>query len=574
MKGRSQHALIAFLVLALPTGLPALPGALSTVNLPLIPWEVRGGGGQSNCTNFSLTAARAAPLPDHHIETMEAAVDRARQAWTAFDYRGALEVLDRASQAYSESPALLAAYGAVYLKAEEPARASQYFDRAIMLDPGCQAAALGQAEARLLERDYSGAENRLNKVLSKYPGRNKTASAAHALLARVRMETGLEIQAEAEAARAIDADEENANALCIMAFIRAAERKPNLVRSLARRAIEVDPYLAGARRLLSQYLNGSVGYQQQVEGVALELFEKGRSLQETGSLHDAALEFECAARARPGYYRALIALAALKLREGDYSQAIAAARTAIEADPEGAIANMELAYAQLGMAERARIEIGATDYSVRFFGQGVLPVTSSLLSVVFPDYHKLDGRGKFVLERSVAPLACFLTGLASSNARHYLLRLDQSISECPGFKEMKDRTTFDGRYYASIRGVGGRIALSGVEYLDEAARGGFNAIAHEFAHQVHETAMGPADLSAIHRLYEASKREHRALDYYAATNEFEYFASGYEAFVSTFKRPGAGFTACHTRDELKAVDPGLYGFITKMADKSVQLLMD
>jgi len=144
------------------------------------------------------------------------------------------------------------------------------------------------------------------------------------------------------------------------------------------------------------------------------------------------------------------------------------------------------------------------------------------------------------------------------------------VSECAGFKELRDRTTFDGRYYASIRGVGGRIALSGIEYLDEASRGGFNAIAHEFAHQVHETAMSVEDQNAIRRLYATAVREGRALDYYAAANEFEYFATGYEAFVSGFKRPGATLTARHTRDELRARDPGLFSLLAKMADKSAQ----
>ena len=86
--------------------------------------------------------------------------------------------------------------------------------------------------------------------------------------------------------------------------------------------------------------------------------------------------------------------------------------------------------------------------------------------------------------------------------------------------------------------------------------------------------MGPEELSAIHSLYEAARRQGRALDYYAAANEFEYFAAGYEAFVSTFKRPAAGFTARHTRDELKTRDPGLYNLLTKMAEKSAQVGTD
>src|SRR5262249_22670413 len=245
---------------------------------------------------------------------------------------------------------------------------------------------------------------------------------------------------------------------------------------------------------------------------ALNHFEKGKLLEERGDTRQARDELETAVIVEPRYYRALIALAGIKLSAREYKQAMSTATRALEVDPEGAIANMQLAYAQIGLSEEARTEIGATDYSACFYGQGAPRSGRGLLRLVFPDYDKLGDQGRFVLGRSVAGLACFLPKLASVSARHYLLRLDQRITDCPGLKEIRDRTTVDGRYYASIRGVGGRIALSGVEYLDEASRGGFNAIAHEFAHQVQETAMGPEELSAIHSLYEAARRQGRALD--------------------------------------------------------------
>ena len=124
--------------------------------------------------------------------------------------------------------------------------------------------------------------------------------------------------------------------------------------------------------------------------------------------------------------------------------------------------------------------------------------------------------------------------------------------------------TFDGRFYASIRGAGGKTTVSGIEYLETAANGGFNTIAHEFAHQVHTTAMTTGEQRAIRTLYERAVDEGRTLDYYAAANEFEYFAQGYEAFVSAYKRPGAGITARHTRSELAARDPHLYSFFLNL----------
>src|SRR5262249_3229178 len=231
---------------------------------------------------------------------------------------------DRASRSAQNSPVLLAAYASVYLKAEEPGRARQYLDKAVELDPDCPDALLGQAEARVLERDYAAAQDWLNRLLAKHLGRDRTASSAHMLLARVRMETGNRASAEAEAASAIDANPQNANALYIMAVLKAAERNPTLVRSFARRALEIDPFLAAARRLLAQYLNGSAGYQQKVNVAAFNHFEKGKLLEEKGDTRQAFLEFETAASAEPRYYRALIGVAGIKLSARDYKQAISA----------------------------------------------------------------------------------------------------------------------------------------------------------------------------------------------------------------------------------------------------------
>jgi hypothetical protein len=138
------------------------------------------------------------------------------------------------------------------------------------------------------------------------------------------------------------------------------------------------------------------------------------------------------------------------------------------------------------------------------------------------------------------------------------------VSDLGEFNDVSDEKTFDGRYYASIRGVGGRITVSGLEYIEIAARGGFHTIAHEFAHQVHIAALGKEDAQTVRRLYERAKREGRLLDYYAAANEYEYFAQGYEAFISKRKRPSAGVTARHTNQELMALDPELHKFFARL----------
>jgi hypothetical protein len=59
------------------------------------------------------------------------------------------------------------------------------------------------------------------------------------------------------------------------------------------------------------------------------------------------------------------------------------------------------------------------------------------------------------------------------------------------------------------------------------------------------------------------------LDYYAETDEYEYFAQGYEAFIADVKRPAAGATSRHTRRELQMRDPELYRFLESLAKKSL-----
>src|SRR5262249_37728573 len=337
MKTSPQIALITCLAIVIPATpttamLRVSTKAISASNSApeVLPILLSSASAGQYCFNPGRTAAGARAYSDIPTNTVESSVELARQAWTRFDYKRALDLLDRASRNAHDSPVLLAAYASVYLKAEEPVRARQYLDRAVKLDPDCPAALLGQAEARFLERDYAVAEGWLNPLLSRHPGQDTTTSSAHALLARIRLETGNRGLAEAEAVRAIEANRRNANALVIMAFVKSAERKPALVRSLARRALEIDPFLAGARRLLAQYLTVSAGYLQKVDTAALTHFEKGKLLEAKGHNLDALVEFEAATVAEPRYYRALIALAGIKLSGHDYKQAMSAASRALE----------------------------------------------------------------------------------------------------------------------------------------------------------------------------------------------------------------------------------------------------
>lgn len=182
---------------------------------------------------------------------------------------------------------------------------------------------------------------------------------------------------------------------------------------------------------------------------------------------------------------------------------------------------------------------------------------------------ELKGRRKLAADRALALFGRHLPRILAIGGRHDLLGAVERTTDHWSRRSLRGTRTFDGRVWDDVRGIGGLRAATGLEALDEAERFGFDTLVHEIAHQVHYYALGQRDRIQIRRLYEAAEREGRFLDYYAATNEAEYFAQGVEAFASLAKRPGCESTHCHTRFELFRRDPALHEFIRKVVDVDV-----
>jgi tetratricopeptide (TPR) repeat protein len=495
--------------------------------------------------------------------SLEATLSDSRAARARFDFVESLRLLNQAAKFHQPSAELFNEYGNLYLDVEAIDQADAYFNKALKIQPANDVALAGRAGCDLLRRDYTGAENRLRAALVASP----QSLALRTALARVLFDSNQTEAALADATRVLASDQENKEALYILAFVKATAGEAKEARQLVRRALAIDPCNPNLRRLLSQYVNGRAGYTQKVSRAANQQYEAGRTLKRNGDLAVAAQAFEEALAVEPGYYRALISLGNICLQRGQYERAIDLAQRAIAVDADGASAHLEMCYAYLGLRERGRIAIGAKDFAAEFFKQPV-PPKFALTAEIFPNYKTLDSKQQLVIDVAVAPLAGFLQTLADKKARHYLLAFDERAGDIPGVEDVERERTSDGRYFASLRGVGGRVTVSGLEYLDMAAHAGYHTIAHEFAHQVQMIALDRSDLNALHRLYVAAVRDNRALDYYAASDELEYFAQGYEAYVSLVKRPATGMTARHTRDELKARDPELYRFIEGLGRRS------
>jgi tetratricopeptide (TPR) repeat protein len=514
--------------------------------------------------HWNLEAADAAfrEAADLEPANLEAVLGLARVARARLEYARAISLLDQAASEHPNFQDVLIEYGSVYLAAEEPARARRYFEDALRISASDASGIVGLAGVDLLQRNYDKSDLILRDLLAREP--NNTA--ALAMLARVLLENNRNAEAAEEARRAMALDPYNTEALHALACVKSSERNADEARSLVWRVVSLDTFNLGARRLLSQYLDGQAGYEQRVSEQARVHYQRGRSLKRQGEFAKAILELEAALAIEPRYYRALIGLGDLWLRQGSYERAAAVAKLAIAVDPEGSSAHLELSCAYRGINERARGEIGGVNFADLFYSHLAPPVYAKTREI-FPDYPSLTRRQQEVIDYAVAPLSLFLPKLARHKARHYLLPVDERPGDLLSFADVADEKTFDGRYYASIRGVGGRIAVSGIECLDQAARGGFNTIAHEFAHQVHIAALSKSEVKTIRKLYDQARREGRTLDYYAAANEYEYFAQGYEAFIASRKRPSAGVTARHTNHELLSRDPDLYWFLTKLSTR-------
>jgi tetratricopeptide (TPR) repeat protein len=496
----------------------------------------------------------------------EALISLAEIERTKLNYSKSLQYLNRAKELpveFSLNPAqLFTAYGSLYLTLEEADKAADYFSKALKLKENYYGAVLGQAGVALLKRNYNEAEELLRGLLEREP--NKVES--RVLLARVYLEQNRNQLAAQEAQKVLDQDKYNVEAMTALCAVRVAEKKPEAVRKLAKSVLELNPYSSSVRRLLSQYLNSKRIFLVRLSAEGQVIITKADNLKEAGKYQEASSLYKKVALLESRSLRALLGLGACEILLGNYNSAIESAEKALVLDPESALAHLQLSLAHNGLHERARLQAGATDWRKNY--QPKISKIPEAIADVFVNYENLSTNEQQVIEHAVWPLAHYLTDLKRKNAKHYLLAVDKKLSDVMGYESLDNRMTFDGRYYASVRGVGGLVTVSGVEYLEVAMRGGFNTIAHEFAHQIHTSVLSTEINDRIRKLYQKAIKEGYVLDYYAASNEWEYFAQGYEAYISEFKRPGAGVTARHTRKELAELDPDLYNLIEELAGLS------
>ena len=261
-----------------------------------------------------------------------------------------------------------------------------------------------------------------------------------------------------------------------------------------------------------------------------------------------------------------LTLAVRHAQQGDFTGAAALLRTVLQEQPDHAVAHRLLGEVMLQQKARDCMAMNEPCFQ-RLRRLQPAPDLRLLPAADFLDgYQTLSPTRRAVADRALALFSSRLPTLVQSGAHHDLLRELERTTDALGRSSLRGKRTFDGRVWDDVRGIGGLRAATGIEALDEAECFGFDTLAHEVAHQVHYYALDAGARSRITRLYRQARDGGRFLDYYAASNEAEYFGQGVEAFAALCKRPGCETTHGHTRFELFRRDPALHDFIAGLVD--------
>jgi tetratricopeptide (TPR) repeat protein len=169
---------------------------------------------------------------------------------------------------------------------------------------------------------------------------------------------------------------------------------------------------------------------------------------------------------------------------------------------------------------------------------------------------------------SVFPLEQFLEALKESGATFEILPLFEKLTDNPSREYLKGTRIPDTRLWDDVGGNGGINATTGIGSLWDALNFKYNELAHEFAHQIHLFTLTENEGALLDTLYESAISTNSCLDDYAKTSVLEYFAVGYEAFVSQHKRADQNEYYGHTRKGLRLKDEELYRFIKQLTEKS------
>ena len=377
---------------------------------------------------------------------------------------------------------------------------------------------------------------------------------AHLMLGRSGFAT-----AYAEAAIHAEPSNQEAMALCVRALIRAREFDEAVQRAstFLLRTKEPEAELLAAR--------ASALFRVQRTDEAADAYRRVVGLDP----HHAEAHLRLGSGLLPPCQVAVDAglrLAVAAAVAGEHARAIRLLRAELAQNPAHPVAHRLLG--EVLYAQRMAASMASQDPAFLAFAQ-VLPkpdVRGLPIAEFVRGYAQLPPERRVVVDRAVALFGQRLAKLVAMGGSHDLLGELDRTTDAEARGSLRGKRTFDGRVWDDVRGIGGLQAATGIEALDEAGQFGFDTLAHEIAHQVHQFTFLPVQRVRITQLYKRAVRDGRCIDYYAASNEMEYFGQGVEAFACLVKRPGGETTHGHTRFELYRTDPDLYEFVASIVD--------
>ena len=195
-----------------------------------------------------------------------------------------------------------------------------------------------------------------------------------------------------------------------------------------------------------------------------------------------------------------------------------------------------------------------------------VPKVIPFIEDVFINYHQCGNDLQKIIRINTEPFNGFMEALSIAGATVYFMDFHQLMFECPYLADIKGSRAVDFRLTDDIKGQGGYQMTSNKLQQTEVMYGFYNVAFHEFGHLIHWLFTYEQN-AELKRLYIQAKQEGYTLDWYAASNELEYFAQGIEAYLSEQKIPGQPSAMSNTKQKLYEKDIYLYNFIESLLNQ-------
>lgn len=539
-----------------------------------------------------LERQRRAVLEDHRGDP----VDRIRRLTALGLWREA----DSLIAVTPSSPALELAAAELLIRKHDLHGAQARVDGVLAEDPGNRAGRLLKARLEVEAWRLDAAASIAESLLAESP----TDEEAALLIGRIRLLEKRYDEALAWARRVQGWNPESAGAYLLEADVRFWDQDPAGAEPALLRALELDPFNADARfsygyalwRRVDARLLGAMAAQWELALEVDPLHYVTHWHWGNGHTH---LTYADYAHPTDSIVRDRLKAVNARIARGEIAEAIEITRSLDVEFPESVLPAMARAsafYMAYDMDRTTRLDsaqAGFTAILARKPNYG--PAHNGLAAVikqrqfsflagfdsleaaiaatplpadpafdsVFKDVRQYPGdRVRKMVRQQLGPSVAYVPLLERLGQNFTLPPLHVDLAEAMDLPWLRTATTFDNRQWMDIRGIGG--GSTGIEYVERGSHRERNVLAHEYVHLFHSRVLTDREVRRIRDLYHQAMREGRALDYYAANNEHEFFAQAFEAYFSDVKVHPLNHKAMNTRDDLFRKDPATFAFVDSM----------